>query len=90
MLVLSIICAVVSFAFLMGNLIKGEMGWALIWLLVLGINIYSVVLNLSDNENGEKATETYVIQDVKGYQVDSTMVINGADTTKTYVLTYWK
>ena len=90
MLVLSIICAVVSFAFLMGNLIKGEMGWALIWLLVLGINVYSVVLNLSDNENGEKATETYVIQDVKGYQVDSTTVINGADTTKTYVLTYWK
>lgn len=90
MLVLSIICAVVSFAFLMGNLIKGEMGWALIWLLVLGINIYSVVLNLSDNENGEKATKTYVIQDVKGYQVDSTTVINGADTTKTYVLTYWK
>jgi len=90
MLVLSIICSVVSFAFLMGNLIKGEMGWALIWLLVLGINIYSVVLNLSDNENGEKATETYVIQDVKGYQVDSTTVINGADTTKTYVLTYWK
>ena len=90
MLVLSIICTAVSFAFLMGNLIKGEMGWALIWLIILGINVYSIVLSFSDDENGEKATETYVIQDVKGYHVDSTTVINGADTTKTYVLTYWK
>jgi hypothetical protein len=33
--------------------------------------------------------KVHVVTNVIKYQVDSTTMINGADTTKTYTLTYW-
>lgn len=89
MLVLSVICVVVSFIFLIINIARGDAGWSLLWLFILFLNAYSLYNELNDNKkDGEY--ETHIIQDVQGYSVDSTTVINGADTTKTYILTYWK
>ncbi len=31
-----------------------------------------------------------VVQDVKWYKIDSTIIINGVDTTKIYTITYWE
>lgn len=55
------------------------------------LNIFILRSNIERyraKENGEY--ETKIAKNVIGYTVDSTTVINGADTTKTYTLTYWK
>lgn len=91
---LTIICIILSVIFIIYNLIKGDFGMLLLWIFTLALNIYVGTRQISEKRAkekfGEGITETRVIQDVKGYSVDTTTVINGADTTKTYVLTYWK
>ena len=39
-------------------------------------------------ENMEEMEEPNVLYDVTDFQVDTNVVVNGADTTKTYVITY--
>ena len=44
--------------------------------------------NIDDYKHKDEP-KVHVVPNVIKYQVDSTTMINGADTTKTYVLTYW-
>lgn len=88
---LTIICIILCSLFLIIDLIKGEFGFVLIWIILLGLNIFTGINEIKEKEkklNGD--VETYVIQDVNGFKADTTTIINGTDTTKTYILTYWK
>jgi hypothetical protein len=61
-------------------------------LLVLGLFNICILKDSVDDfhakESGEPAST--VVNDVVGYKIDSTIIINNADTTKTYTVTYWK
>ena len=64
-------------------------GWGMImifWAVVNGMLCASNIRDLGKENEPQKI----VVSNVKEYSIDSTMVINGADTTKTYVITYWK
>lgn len=92
MLGLVICCIILSVLFIIIDFVKGDIGWGILWIFILGINISSCVTLVKENKekelNGD--VETYVIKDVKGIKMDTTTVISGTDTTRTYVLTYWK
>lgn len=65
-------------------------------IIMMGLLIWAL------NSNEEKTKETQeenievetiypaVIYDVTEFQIDTVMNVNGIDTTKTYVITYWK
>ena len=92
MLGLVICCIILSVLFIIIDFVKGDIGWGILWIFILGMNINSCVTLVKENKekelNGD--VETYVIKDVKGIKMDTTTVISGTDTTRTYVLTYWK
>jgi hypothetical protein len=92
MLGLVICCIILSVLFIIIDFLKGQIGWGILWIFILGMNINSCVTLVKENKekelNGD--VETYVIKDVKGIKMDTTTVISGTDTTRTYVLTYWK
>ena len=56
--------------------------------LLLVFNIFLLVANVIKHNNSEQVV-SHVVENVEEYQVDSTLVINGVDTTKTYTITYW-
>lgn len=61
--------------------------------ILVALNFFFMCINIqkyTDKKNGIEPINTTIVKDVKGYQIDSTIVINSTDTTKTYVLTYWK
>lgn len=89
-IIIIILCAL----FLIIDLIREDWGWAFVWVILLSLNISGGIRERNEkreNEShGKDITETVVLHDIKGYCVDSTTIINGNDTTKTYVLTYWR
>ena len=61
--------------------------------ILVALNFFFMCISIqayNNKKNGIEPINTTIVKDVKGYQIDSTIVINGIDTTKTYVLTYWK
>ena len=52
------------------------------------LNVFLLCYHI-DNYKHKDEPEMFIVKDVSNYKVDSTIVINGVDTTKTYVLTYW-
>ena len=58
-------------------------------LLLVCVNAVLLKFNL-DEYNKPQEVQTTVVKDIQGFSVDSTLTISGADTTKTYILTYWK
>ena len=72
--------------------IKAERpGWAVVMAILAIMDYGCFVWDIYRyNHPEEEQLQTYVVKDVKEYYVDSTITINGADTTKTYVLTYLK
>ena len=58
-------------------------------ILLVFINIFILKYNL-DEYNKPQEVQTTVVKDIQGFSVDSTLTISGADTTKTYTITYWK
>lgn len=68
---------------------KYASGIFMIGLVILNICTFAHNLNkYLAKRNRELKTE--IVKNVVKYDVDSTIVINGADTTKTYTLTYLK
>ena len=64
-------------------------GWGalmIFWAVINGILCADNIQDLGKEDQLQK----FEVSNVKEYSIDSTMVINGADTTKTYVITYWK
>ena len=81
-----IICCLITFIISVAN---SDIIGAIIMLLLVFINIFILKYNL-DEYNKPKEVQTTVVKDIQGFSVDSTLTISGADTTKTYTLTYWK
>lgn len=53
--------------------------------------IIGILLNYSiDKLNNPERHQTLTIREIKEYQIDSTTIISGTDTTKTYTTTYFK
>ena len=81
-----IICCLIAFIISVAN---SDIIGAIIMLLLVFINIFILKYNL-DEYNKPQEVQTTVVKDIQGFSVDSTLTISGADTTKTYTLTYWK
>lgn len=53
--------------------------------------IIGILLNYSiDKFNNPEHHQTLTIREIKEYQIGSTTIISGTDTTKTYTITYFK
>lgn len=81
-----IICCSIVFIISVAN---SEIIGAIVMLLLVFLNIFILKYNL-DEYNEPKEVQTTIVKDIQGFSVDSTLTISGADTTKTYTLTYWK
>ena len=92
LIILAVIAIVLCTISLMMNAQAGNTGASILMLLLIGLNTYILVtsLNKLNNKpnNSQDEVKTYVLRDVKEYHVDSTTVINGVDTTKTYTITF--
>ena len=81
-----IICCLIAFIISVAN---SDIIGAIIMLLLVCVNAVLLKFNL-DEYNEPKEVQTTIVKDIQGFSVDSTLTISGADTTKTYTLTYWK
>lgn len=84
--IIAIICCSIAFII---NVANSDIIGAIIMLLLVFLNAVLLKLNL-DEYNKPKEVQTTIVKDIQGFSVDSTLTISGADTTKTYTLTYWK
>ena len=84
--IVAIICCLIAFIISVAN---SEIIGAIVMLLLVCINVFILKYNL-DEYNEPQEIQTTVVKDIQGFSVDSTLTISGADTTKTYTLTYWK
>ena len=82
----AIICCLIVFII---DVIHSDAPSAIGMILLVFINIFILKYNL-DEYNKPQEVQTTVVKDIQGFSVDSTLTISGADTTKTYTLTYWK
>ena len=81
-----IICCLIAFIISVAN---SDIIGAIIMLLLVCVNAVLLKFNL-DEYNKPQEIQTTIVKDIQGFSVDSTLTISGADTTKTYTLTYWK
>lgn len=81
-----ILCSVAAVT----DFITGHNGSAVFFCFLVLANCYGLKKSIEKMNNKDENIRTEIVTDVKGYQVDSTIVISNQDTTKTYVLTYWK
>ena len=84
--IVAIICCSIVFII---DVIHSDAPSAIGMILLVFINIFILKYNL-DEYNKPQEIQTTVVKDIQGFSVDSTLTISGADTTKTYTLTYWK
>lgn len=81
-----IICCSIAFII---DVIHSDAPSAIVMLLLVCIDVFLLKCNI-DEYNKPQEVQTTVVKDIQGFSVDSTLTISGADTTKTYTLTYWK
>ena len=84
--IIAIICFTIVF---IDNVANSNISGAISTLLLIFINVLLLKYNI-DKYIESKETKATIIKDIKEFSVDSTLTISGADTTKTYTLTYWK
>lgn len=84
--IVAIICCSIAFII---NVICSDVSGAIGMLLLIFLNAFMLKLNL-DIHNESQEIQTTIVKDIQGFSIDSTLTISGADTTKTYTLTYWK
>ena len=84
--IVAIICCSIAFIISVAN---SDIIGAIIMLLLVCVNAVLLKFNL-DEYNKPQEVQTTIVKDIQGFSVDSTLTISGADTTKTYTLTYWK
>ena len=84
--IVAIICFTIVF---IDSVTNSNISGAISTLLLIFLNVCLLKLNI-DKYIESQETQTTIIKDIKGFSVDSTITISGADTTKTYILTYWK
>ena len=84
--IIAIICFTIVF---IDSVANSNISGAISTLLLIFLNVYLLKLNI-DKYIESQETRTTIIKNIKEFSVDSTLTISGADTTKTYILTYWK
>lgn len=84
--VVAIICCSIAFII---SVICSDVSGSIGMLLLVFLNVFMLKLNL-DRHNKSQEIQTTIVKDIQGFSVDSTLTISGADTTKTYTLTYCK
>ena len=84
--IVAIICFTIVF---IDSVANSNISGAISTLLLIFLNVFLLKYNI-DKYIESQETQTTVIKDIKEFSVDSTLTISGADTTKTYTLTYWK
>ena len=84
--IVAIICFTIVF---IDSVANSNISGAISTLLLIFLNVLLLKYNI-DKYIESQETQTTVIKDIKEFSVDSTLTISGADTTKTYTLTYWK
>ena len=84
--IVAIICCSIVFII---DVIHSDAPSAIGMIFLVFLNIFILKYNL-DEYNKPQEVQTTVVKDIQGFSVDSTLTISGADTTKTYTLTYWK
>ena len=92
--IVGIICCSIAFII---NLITSNKMEAIVMLLLACFNVFVLkfILDMYNKPQEIQTTvvkdiQTTIVKDIKKFSVDSTLTISGADTTKTYTLTYWK
>ena len=92
--IVGIICCSIAFIISVDH---SDVLGAISMLLLVFLDAFILKLNLDmmynepqDMHNEPKEVQTTIVKDIQGFSVDSTLTISGADTTKTYTLTYWK
>ena len=84
--IVAIICCLIAFII---SVADSEIIGAIVMLLLVCINVFLLKCNI-DKYNEPQEIQTTIVKDIQGFSVDSTLTISGADTTKTYIVTYWK
>ena len=84
--IIALICCIIAFII---SVINSDIIDGIIMLLLACFNVFMLKCYL-DIYNKPQEVQTTVVKDIQGFSVDSTLTISGADTTKTYTLTYWK
>ena len=84
--IVAIICCLIAFIISVAN---SDIIGAIVMLLLVFLNAFILIVNLHMYNEPQEILTT-VVKDIQGFSVDSTLTISGADTTKTYTLTYWK
>ena len=84
--IVAIICCSIAFII---NVANSDVLGTIIMLLLIFLNAFLLKLNI-DKYIESQEIKTTIVKDIKEYSIDSTITISGADTTKTYTLTYWK
>ena len=90
-IILAIVASVLCCGASIEQFVTENFGYGLT-LLALGLFNICILKDAIDDFHAKENNEptSTVVSDVVGYKVDSTIVINAADTTKTYTVTYWK
>ena len=84
--IVAIICCSIAFII---DVIHSDAPSAIGMILLVFLNIFLLNYHI-DKYNESQEIKTTIVKDIKEFSVDSTLTISGADTTKTYTLTYWK
>ena len=84
--IIAIICFTIVF---IDSVANSNISGVISTLLLILLNLFLLKLNI-DKYIESQETQTTIVKDIKEFSVDSTLTISGADTTKTYTLTYWK
>ena len=84
--IVGIICCSITFFISVDH---SDVLGAIVMLLLVFLNAFLLKCNI-DKYNEPQEIQTTIVKDIQGFSVDSTLTISGADTTKTYTLTYWK
>lgn len=91
LIILAIVAIILCLISMVHGIINGDFGNAIFFFFLILLNVFVLITNLDKYnamKNGE--VETTVVENVKGFSADTITVINGADTTRTYTITYWK
>ena len=84
--IIAIICLTIVF---IDSVANSNISGVISTLLLILLNLFLLKLNI-DKYNESQEIKTTIVKDIKEFSIDSTLTISGADTTKTYTLTYWK
>jgi len=88
-IILACVAAVICILACLNNIAQEKIGGSLFFALLAVLNVYILCVDIKKYKNPNEV-ETHIVKNIEGYQIDSTLTINGVDTTKTYTITYWK